>query len=412
MEFKLKELGSLKNGKRVDAQDAGKYPVYGANGIVGYHSESITTGTTIVIGRVGANCGTVMFSEDPAWLTDNTIAFQPNGNVHNYYIYQLLKSMNLNRFATGSAQPLLNQNALNSFTLNLPSMDIQEKVGEFLYKLDEKILLNNNLIANLEELSQTLFKRWFVDFEFPDENGNPYKSSGGQLTDSELGFIPQGWSIRTIDQVAEFINGYAFKSKDLIKINPGNYLHVFKMGHIKRGGGLKHDGTKDYYPKDIPEKLNKYILKRGDILMSMTDMKSNVAILGHTALMDQDDKYIVNQRVGLLRILDKAILDYPYLYILTNTSEFINELRKKANSGVQVNLSSAVIKKEPIILPPAEVHKEFNDIAKNYYQQIFNLSRENEHLKTLRDILLPKLMSGEIELPDELEADEHAELLQ
>src|SRR5699024_11383606 len=104
MEFKLKELGSLKNGKRVDAQDAGKYPVYGANGIVGYHSESITTGTTIVIGRVGANCGTVMFSEDPAWLTDNTIAFQPNGNVHNYYIYQLLKSMNLNRFATGSAQ--------------------------------------------------------------------------------------------------------------------------------------------------------------------------------------------------------------------------------------------------------------------------------------------------------------------
>src|SRR5699024_7647043 len=141
----------------------------------------------------------------------------------------------------------------------------------FYYNLNEKIKINSKIIANLEELSQTLFKRWFVDFEFPDENGNPYKSSGGQLTDSELGFIPQGWSIRTIDQVAEFINGYAFKSKDLIKINPGNYLHVFKMGHIKRGGGLKHDGTKDYYPKDIPEKLNKYILKRGDILMSMTD---------------------------------------------------------------------------------------------------------------------------------------------
>lgn len=140
--------------------------------------------------------------------------------------------------------------------------------------------------------------------------------------------------------------------------------------------------------------------------MSMTDMKNNVAILGNTALMNRDDKYIVNQRVGLLRLKEDTYIDYPFLYILTNFNEFLINLRKKANSGVQVNLTSKAIKEQLAIVPPKNYHNKFNTITKPMYLKIFDLEIENEYLTQLRDTLLPKLMSGEIEIPDDIEVNE------
>mgnify|MGYP001507904367 FL=1 len=101
--------------------------------------------------------------------------------------------------------------------------------------------------------------------------------------------------------------------------------------------------------------------------MSMTDMKNKVAILGNTALMNRDDKYIVNQRVGLLRLKEDTYIDYPFLYILTNSNEFLTTLRKKANSGVQVNLTSKAIKEQLVIVPSKNYHNKFNMITKPIY---------------------------------------------
>ena len=153
-------------------------------------------------------------------------------------------------------------------------------------------------------MAQAIFKQWFVNFEFPNEDGEPYKSSGGEMVESELGMIPKGWEVKKIDDVVEFQNGYAFKSKYLLDQEQEDCYHVFKMGHIIKGGGLNKTGTKSFVPKKDCSILSRYLLKKGDLLMCMTDMKSNVALLGHTALMDEDDKYILNQRVGLLRTID------------------------------------------------------------------------------------------------------------
>ena len=139
--------------------------------------------------------------------------------------------------------------------------------------------------------------------------------------------------------------------------------------------------------------------------MSMTDMKNKVAILGNTALMNRDDKYIVNQRVGLLRLKEDTYIDYPFLYILTNSNEFLTTLRKKANSGVQVNLTSKAIKEQLVIIPSKNYHDKFNMITKPIYLKIFDLEIENEYLTILRDTLLPKLMSGELEIPDDMEVN-------
>jgi type I restriction enzyme S subunit len=300
--------------------------------------------------------------------------------------------------ATGSTFPNVSKDQLNNLNIKAPDLPTQTAIAEILSSLDDKIELNNKINQELENLAQTLFKQWFIDFEFPNQNGDPYKSSGGEMVDSELGEIPKGWEVGVLEDLIDFSNGNAFKSKELLKEDIGDCYHVFKMGHIKKGGGLNADGTKSFYEKSKTSKLKRYVLKVGDLLMCMTDMKGNVALLGHTALMNEDNKYIVNQRVGLLRPSNKLGIDFPYLYILTNSTHFIEDLRSRANSGVQVNLSTSEIKVSAVLLPPKDINIAFDKSLRPFFESIFNSTKENKELTNLRDTLLPKLISGELEV--------------
>jgi len=320
----------------------------------------------------------------------------------------------VNSSTAQSAQPNINLAEIGDLKISLPPLPTQTAIASILSSLDEKIELNNAINRNLEALAQALFKQWFVEFNFPvDQHGNfshlsgemsegqrGYKDSGGELVESELGMIPKGWRVGVLSDVIYFSNGYAFNSKELQSSDIGDCYHVFKMGHIKKGGGLNSNGTKSYFERSKSEKLKKYVLTIGDLLMCMTDMKGNVALLGHTALMNENDKYIVNQRVGLLRPKNDIGIDYPYLYILTNSTDFIEDLRSRANSGVQVNLSTSEIKNSRIIIPPTNINIAFNNVATPLFYNIFNSSKENDELSKLRDTLLPKLISGELEVKD------------
>jgi type I restriction enzyme S subunit len=310
----------------------------------------------------------------------------------NLFFHQLLARQ------TQSAQQNIGKEDINNMTICFPDLPTQTAIAEILSSLDDKIELNNKINQELENLAQTLFKQWFIDFEFPNQNGEPYKSSGGEMVDSELGEIPEGWEVGVLEDLIDFSNGNAFKSKELLKEDIGDCYHVFKMGHIKKGGGLNADGTKSFYEKSKTSKLKRYVLKVGDLLMCMTDMKGNVALLGHTALMNEDNKYIVNQRVGLLRPSNKLGIDFPYLYILTNSTHFIEDLRSRANSGVQVNLSTSEIKVSAVLLPPKDINIAFDKSVRPFFESIFNSTKENKELTNLRDTLLPKLISGELEL--------------
>jgi type I restriction enzyme S subunit len=322
------------------------------------------------------------------------------GYIYNYLIQDHITTY-LHSIAESStsAYPSIKPSVIGELEVDLPPLQEQKAIAHVLSTLDDKIEVNNQINKTIENMAQAIFKHWFVDFEFPNEDGEPYKSSGGEMIESELGMIPKGWEVGTLNDVIDFQNGYAFKSKDLLDENIGNCYHVFKMGHINKGGGLNKEGTKSYVLKKDYEDLSRYILKKGDLLMCMTDMKSNVALLGHTALMDEDNKYILNQRVGLLRIKDEKKLDYPFIYVLTNSNDFLESLRSRANSGVQVNLSTKEIKESQLIIPGEKTHELFNNIAKALFEEYFNLGKENDQLISLRDALLPKLMSGEIRVP-------------
>ena len=291
-----------------------------------------------------------------------------------YYMPQLLNK------ESGTVFGSVNRNDINGLELEIPDEEKQRKIARVLTMLDKKIEENDAINENLLEQAQAILTSFFVDF-----------SHFG-------GTAPNDWEQGTLQDIADFSNGYAFKSKELLDTPAPKCYHVFKQGHINRGGGFNSGGTKSWYPISKCASLSKYILHKGDVLMAMTDMKDNVAILGNTALMSVDSQYIVNQRVGLLRSNGYKNTSYAYIYLLTNSFDFLKDLRSRANSGVQVNLSSAEIKSSPVWIATGEVNKEFNSLTEPLLTMIMTNDIESQKLSDLRDTLLPRLMSGELDV--------------
>ena len=333
--------------------------------------------------------GRVSVYEDDqlAVLNQRVCKLVPKEGLNAKYIYYYFRAFNnfyaLASIAKGSAsQANISTKDIEAMEIALPSLNIQNKIVSVLDSIEEKINQNNKINKNLEQQAQSLFKSWFVEFE-------PFH-----------GTMPSDWEIVPLEKIADFQNGYAFKSKELLNEPSPDCYQIFKQGHIARGGGFIPDGTKSWYPKSIASKLEKFVLKKGDILMAMTDMKDNVAILGNTAVMPLDNEYIVNQRVGHLRANGYKGVTYPFIYLLTNSTDFLVDLRSRANSGVQVNLSSSEIKASQTVLPSEEVNNAFSEITLPMFEIIINNQLENQRLAQLRDTLLPKLMSSELDVSD------------
>lgn len=293
----------------------------------------------------------------------------------------------INSMTGASGRQRADKRFIQRLKLNLPDLPTQERIADILSTYDDLIEVNNRRIEILEESAQELFKEWFIQFRFP----------GYEATEFENG-KPRGWEVDHFEKIAVFQNGYAFKSNELLDYDAGNCYEVFKQGHIKRGGGFKVEGTKSWYPKALCEKLGKYVLQQGDILMAMTDMKDNVAILGNTAVLPFPGRFILNQRVGLLRPTFYRGVGFAYIHLLTNSYDFVQDLRSRANRGVQVNLSAVQIKASETLIASEDINIRFAELVNPMYETIFNLISQNENLARQRDFLRTRLMSGKLEV--------------
>lgn len=296
---------------------------------------------------------------------------------------------------------IINKSKFENLSLDIPSLKNQKKISNILSVLDNKIEINKKIIANLEELSQTLFKRWFVDFEFPDENGNPYKSSGGEMIDSELGEIPDGWNVKNLKDIAFCQNGYAFYK---LGYSNSGYFAV-DLGNININSQFVYTNKDKFISKDIiDEKKEKFILNKNDLVMVMTDRTQEMNILGRTARIPKSNKYVLNQRIFRLRAKNKHIL--TYLQAMLNSVEIRNQLKMKSLGSAQKYINTKHITELSIKCPDNELIKNFYRSCENYFIKSEMLNEEIEKLTQLRDTLLPKLMSGEIEIPDDIEVNE------
>lgn len=194
------------------------------------------------------------------------------------------------------------------------------------------------------------------------------------------------WKEYTLEELCDFQNGFAFKNSDYVDSSE-NTNEVFRMGYINRGGGFKEDTTPVFVPQNYPKNLDKFILKLNDITIAMTDMKNSMALLGCCARISHNNRFILNQRVGRIRVVRNDILDPIYLYYYLNSSKQIDYLRANANSGVQVNLSTDTIKKSILKIPSIEKQREIANILFALDQKIELNTQINQTLEQIAQAL-------------------------
>ncbi|HUN15096.1 MAG TPA: restriction endonuclease subunit S [Alistipes sp.] len=277
-----------------------------------------------------------------------------------------------------SGRQRVQQSVLENLEINLPPLAEQKRIAAILGALDDKIELNRRINANLEEQAKALFKSWFVDFE-------PFKDAG--FVDSELGSIPKGWSVGNVNDIVQILSGFAFKSETFAQIGPYQLITIKGV----QDGYLDINGAS--YISKVPLKMPAYCnLGIGDILLSLTGNIGRVCIVDRPNLL-------LNQRVAKLK-LQNGNQDSLFVYILFRQDAFKNHLLQIARGTAQLNLSPVETSKMKIILPPADILLKFSQIGQYLFDEIVHNHQETLHLSTLRDTLLPRLMTGEIPVMD------------
>jgi len=267
-------------------------------------------------------------------------------------------------------------------------LTIQEKIASILKSLDDKIELNNQMNQTLEEMAQCIFKEWFVEFNFPNEEGVPYKDNGGEMVESELGEIPKGWRIEELGKLLYIQNGYAFKSKELLD---EGITKIIKIKNISKNNiAISLDGCQ-FISKETKLKTNdKFRISLGDILIAMTG--AEVGKLG--IIPDTKEEFYLNQRVG--KLIEKLNGGNYFGYNFFSKREVQELLFAKAQGSAQPNISSKGLEEMVTAVPDENTLALYANKVQGIYEKIIKNLGENMTLVETRDILLPKLMSGEI----------------
>ncbi|EQB4781882.1 restriction endonuclease subunit S [Enterococcus faecalis] len=309
---------------------------------------------------------------------------------NNHFLYYLLKfnKFKYESYSSGTVFSSINKKSLETMIVRIPNEKNQDKIAEILWNLDSKIELNNQIISNLEELASTLFKRWFIEFEFPDENGNPYKSSGGKMVDSELGEIPEGWEVTNLEEISiDIITGKTPNTKQ--KENYGEDIPFIKIPDMHNNTYIVQ--TETYLSKKGSDSQYKKLLPKDSICVSCIatpGLVSITSVASHT-----------NQQINT--ILPK-VEDLYFLYLdLKRKRNLIRELG--SGGSTTLNLNKTQFGKINIINCGKREKMNFNKICEPLFSKILLLQKSNIYLAKLRDSLLPKLLSGEIELPEDEE---------
>ena len=346
----------------------------------------------ILISNIRPYFKKIWFANRDGGHSADVLNFRAKEGVSNRFLYALLfQDSFFNQMvlsSKGTKMPRGDKNAIMNLEFEVPSYNKQEKISDILFYFQDKIELNNQIISNLEEQASTLFKRWFVDFEFPDENENPYKSSGGKMVDSELGKIPEGWEVTNLEEISiDIITGKTPNTKQ--KENYGEDIPFIKIPDMHNNTYIVQ--TETYLSKKGSDYQYKKLLPKDSICVSCIatpGLVSITSVASHT-----------NQQINT--ILPK-VEDLYFLYLdLKRKRNLIRELG--SGGSTTLNLNKTQFGKINIINCGKREKMNFNKICEPLFSKILLLQKSNIYLAKLRDSLLPKLLSGEIELPEDEE---------
>ncbi len=295
-----------------------------------------------------------------------------------YYLLNPVFKKHLLRIASeGATRNALTKSDLEELIIIAPEdINEQKQIAKLLSIYDKKITLLRQQNQTLEELAQTLFKRWFVEFEFPNENGEPYKSSGGKMVESELGEIPEGWRVESLSSIASYLNGLAcqkFPVKD-----ENEKLPVLKIKEL--GNGISQNS--DWVTSNVDPK---YIIQSGDIIFSWS---------GTLMLKIWDgEKCVLNQH--LFKVTSEQFSQwFIYYWTSIHLRHFIAIAQSKATTMGHIKRSH--LDEALCLVPTNTILNQCNSAFDSMFYSLVNNNKEIQSLTQLRDTLLPKLMSGEL----------------
>lgn len=335
----------------------------------------------IVIGmdgsRVGRNRAQIKIGDLPLFLAQRVACVRHNAKSLQKFLYYQIFSKRFEIYVksvhTGTSIPHISLKQIGDFSFHVPDLITQRKIADILGALDDKIELNRRINANLEEQAQALFKSWFVDFE-------PFKD--GPFVDSELGKIPQGWKVKKVGELCDSISvTHSCKEGNLIFLNTGD---------IEEGCVLTHSYMN---VKDMPGQAKKSIQENDILYSEIRPVNRHFAFINFPA-----QEYIVSTKLMVIRAFNGFLSKRLYQFLTSN--DVIKELQCEAESrsGTFPQIRFENIKNLKILMGTEDVEKQYREFIESIYEMVFQNNTEIETLSALRDVLLPKLMSGEIKV--------------
>lgn len=288
-----------------------------------------------------------------------------------------------------STRAYLGITAQQKLPIILPTIEEQKNISKILASIDEKIETNNQINKKLEEMAQAIFKQWFVDFEFPNENGESYKSSGGEMIESEMGMIPKGCEVWDIETLTELIIDYRGKTpKKLGRDWSPTGIIALSAKSIKNGRLVNLDQA-NRVDKELYSLWMKDELEYGDILLT------SEAPLGELYFLASDDKYCLSQRLYAIRA-NRNHISSEILYMYLKTPSVMKDIENRATGTTVTGIRQSELRKVRVLKPKKYLQDQFQEFISTVLKKINLNEEENFRLINLRDTLLPKLMSGEI----------------
>lgn len=359
------------------ARKVGDVPVVASTAIAGYHNETRVSAPGVVIGRSGSIGGGQYITQD-FWPLNTTLWVKDFKGHYPRFIYYLLRSIDFSRFNAGAGVPTLNRNHLDS--LQVPSFDArtEEGIAQALAAYDDLIENNRRRIALLEQSARLLYREWFVHLRFP-----------GHEHVKVVDGVPEGWAIFSISEVADLYRGISYSSSQLVEEGGKPFVNLKCMN---RFGGFRVSGVKRF----LGEHKSQHAVKAGDIVVAVTDMTRDAMIVAQAAIVPKivgDDAVL---SMDMVKLVPKPAFAPHWFHALLRFSSFSFEVREKANGATVLHLRPKHIEEWRTPVPPPALRDEYAECVSPMYALMDELELQNEKLCQARDLLLPRLMSGDL----------------
>lgn len=361
----------------------------------------------VIISMIGAYCGFCFIerNEEIDYAVKNVGLFKTGSEVNAKWLYYYLNSSigksHLDKVKGGSTQPYIALGSLRKLPILVPkNHQLKEDIVRVLDAIDSKIRVNNRINTELEAMAKTLYDYWFVQFDFPDVNGKPYKASGGKMAYNPVlkREIPQGWSVCELGEHITFERGISYRSKDITETG----TPLVNLNSFALTGKFKPNGTKYFSGSYKPEKL----CNIGDLVIAITDVTRNADIIGKSFIVPdafEGKRALISCDVALVK---SSYFGNAYLETLFNSNHYHNYIKQFASGTLVLHLDLKGVNWYRTELPPRELLSRFEDFCTPLFQQRGVVLQENKKLEELRDWLLPMLMNGQVTVKPSTEPQE------